>query len=279
MGQSEFITITKVSRRNFLQASGSISGATFLRLAAPALAAITSAACTAEKEATAFFVLGAEESTDFAAIAARIIPTTDTPGAAEAGVIHFFDNAFADAMSEQHADAQNGLAEFDVVVLEQGPYRKAEDFQHDELSVLFRYELHGGGQEVHGQTFTPRMRSAVSTAAALMHDRCSRPARSGMPLRAGPQFAKLITTIRTTLRWPASWPIVPSNCWMQQAPRRFGASRTMSLMAANICSALAEWVMTQRHRWSTDHIAATTYRIYSSATAAALLLRVAASRQ
>ena len=42
---------------------------------------------------------------------------------------------------------------FDVVVLEQGPYRKAEDFKHDELSVLFRQELHGGGQAVHGQTF------------------------------------------------------------------------------------------------------------------------------
>ena len=96
---------------------------------------------------------------------------------------------------------------------------------------------------------------------------------------AGPQFAKLITTIRTTWRWPPSWPIVPSNCWMQQAPRKSGATRIMSLTAANIFSALAEWVMTQRRRWSTDHTAATTYRICSSATAAALLLRVAASRQ
>jgi choline dehydrogenase-like flavoprotein len=42
---------------------------------------------------------------------------------------------------------------FDVVVLEQGPYRKASDFSHDELSVFFQFELHGGGQEVHAQTF------------------------------------------------------------------------------------------------------------------------------
>ncbi len=42
---------------------------------------------------------------------------------------------------------------FDVVVLEQGPYRKASDFTHDELSVFNRYELYGGGQEVHAQTF------------------------------------------------------------------------------------------------------------------------------
>ncbi len=44
-------------------------------------------------------------------------------------------------------------AGFDVVVLEQGPYRTTADFTHDELSILFRNELLGGGPEVHGQTF------------------------------------------------------------------------------------------------------------------------------
>ncbi|HEX5787511.1 MAG TPA: GMC family oxidoreductase [Woeseiaceae bacterium] len=42
---------------------------------------------------------------------------------------------------------------FDVVVLEQGPYRRAKDFGHDELAVLFRGELSGGGTDVSGQTF------------------------------------------------------------------------------------------------------------------------------
>ncbi len=54
-------------------------------------------------------------------------------------------------------------AGFDVVVFEQGPYRKAADFTHDELSVLFRAELHGGGPEVNGQTFrTHENETAVS---------------------------------------------------------------------------------------------------------------------
>jgi len=44
-------------------------------------------------------------------------------------------------------------AGFDVVVFEQGPYRKAEDFTHDEISVLYLNELLGGGPEVHQQTF------------------------------------------------------------------------------------------------------------------------------
>ena len=44
-------------------------------------------------------------------------------------------------------------AGFDVVVLEQGPYRRASDFHHDELAVLFRFELMGGGSRKTGQTF------------------------------------------------------------------------------------------------------------------------------
>ena len=44
-------------------------------------------------------------------------------------------------------------AGFNVVVFEQGPYRRAEDFTHDEYSVVFNSELLGGGPEVSGQTF------------------------------------------------------------------------------------------------------------------------------
>lgn len=44
-------------------------------------------------------------------------------------------------------------AGFNVVVFEQGPYRKAQDFTHDEYSVLFADELLGGGPRISGQTF------------------------------------------------------------------------------------------------------------------------------
>lgn len=82
-----------VSRRKFLRSSGTITGASLLRIGAPSLAAITQAACTAKQETSPFMTLSAADAADFAAIAARIIPTTDTPGATEAGVIHFFDRA------------------------------------------------------------------------------------------------------------------------------------------------------------------------------------------
>ncbi len=44
-------------------------------------------------------------------------------------------------------------ADFDVVVLEQGPYRRSHEFGHDELSIVMRQELLGGRNDVHGQTF------------------------------------------------------------------------------------------------------------------------------
>ncbi len=44
-------------------------------------------------------------------------------------------------------------AGFDVVVLEQGPYRQSHEFGHDELDVVFGQELLGGLNDVHGQTF------------------------------------------------------------------------------------------------------------------------------
>ena len=103
-----------LSRRQFLQSASSLSGVAYLRLTGPALIGIAQAASAAKSESAPYRVLGGAEAADFEAIAARIIPTTDTPGASEAGVIHFFDNAFADEMSDQLDGARAGLAEFNV---------------------------------------------------------------------------------------------------------------------------------------------------------------------
>lgn len=102
-------TNKNVSRRRFLKSSGALAGVSLLRVSAPSLLAITQAACSAKQSSAAFSVLGELEAADFAAIAARIIPTTDTPGATEAGVIYFFDNAFAAEMSWALKPARAGL--------------------------------------------------------------------------------------------------------------------------------------------------------------------------
>jgi len=44
-------------------------------------------------------------------------------------------------------------AGFDVVLFEQGPYRRASDFTHDELATVFRHELEAGGVASTNQTF------------------------------------------------------------------------------------------------------------------------------
>ena len=109
-----------VSRRQFLQSASSLSGIAYLRLTGPALAAIAQAARAAKQESSSYRVLSKVEAADFEAIAARIIPTTDTPGATEAGVIHFFDNAFADEMSDQLDAARTGLATFNAAIKDTG---------------------------------------------------------------------------------------------------------------------------------------------------------------
>lgn len=120
------------SRRNFLNSTGSLTAAAYLRMLAPGVAAITQAACSARDEEAPFAVLGADEARDFAAIAARIIPTTDTPGAHEAGVIYFIDRAFAEEMNGQLELARQQLSEFNIELVE-ARFGDLDDGEQDEF--------------------------------------------------------------------------------------------------------------------------------------------------
>ena len=80
------------SRREFLEATGALASSSLFRVGGTSLAAIAQAACSARDDATAFVTLGEDEARDYAAAIARLIPTTDTPGADDAGVIWFWDN-------------------------------------------------------------------------------------------------------------------------------------------------------------------------------------------
>ncbi len=88
-----------ISRRHFMQGSSAMAGSSLLRLSAPVLAAAAQAACSARDEGAAYKVLSATEALELEAMAARILPTTTTPGAREAGVIHFFDNVLGGPMA------------------------------------------------------------------------------------------------------------------------------------------------------------------------------------
>lgn len=122
-----------LSRRLFLQAASTAGGSSLMRLTAPLIASIAQAACTAKLEQSAFTVLQADEARDFAAISAHIIPTTDTPGANEAGVVHFFDQAFANEMRDALEIARGGLRELNE---SSGEHRFADLDENDQDASL-----------------------------------------------------------------------------------------------------------------------------------------------
>jgi hypothetical protein len=104
------------SRRDFLRGGVTLAGGSMLRFTVPGIAALAQAACSAKDESKAFAILTTSEAIEFEAIAARILPTTATPGAREAGVIWFFDQTFGTFNADNLQFARSGLAEFQAAV-------------------------------------------------------------------------------------------------------------------------------------------------------------------
>ena len=99
------------SRRRFLRESGVLAGGALWPGGLTALFALGQSACTSRDAESAFRVLSQAEAVELEAIAARIIPATDTPGAREAGVIHFIDRAMLDVFPDRLGELRQGLAE------------------------------------------------------------------------------------------------------------------------------------------------------------------------
>lgn len=104
------------SRRDFLKGSGTFVGGSLLRAAVPSFIAVSQAACSARDAGAAFENITSDEAREYTAVAARILPTTDTPGATEAGVVYFVDKAFGtflagslDTAREEFAGFQAGI--------------------------------------------------------------------------------------------------------------------------------------------------------------------------
>lgn len=98
------------SRRSFFS-SLAVGGLGLMTTEWPGLHdALAHAAAVRRGEAPATFaVFSAADAADIAAIAARIMPTTDTPGATEAGVVHFIDRAFSGDAAPDLPDFRKGL--------------------------------------------------------------------------------------------------------------------------------------------------------------------------
>ena len=110
-----------VSRRLLLQAIAATIAALPLGWGKIAhLAHESSAAAQLGGEAK-LSLFSAAEAADIEAVAARIIPSDDTPGAREAGVVYFIDRALGTFLSQLAGGYRAQLAEFQTVFREQQP--------------------------------------------------------------------------------------------------------------------------------------------------------------
>jgi gluconate 2-dehydrogenase gamma chain len=99
------------ARREFLSTMGRVAGAAWMSAQLPAITAAAQHAHEAAKakQAVAFEVLTADQAKEVAAIAARIIPSDEDPGAEEAGVVYFIDRALKTFAREDLPAYQAGL--------------------------------------------------------------------------------------------------------------------------------------------------------------------------
>lgn len=81
-----------------------------------AAAAAHAHAAARSPEPQGFKVLTPAQVACVVAIAARIVPTDDLPGATEAGVVHFIDRGLDGFLAGGRADFLKGLADFDARV-------------------------------------------------------------------------------------------------------------------------------------------------------------------
>ena len=129
---------TSISRRRFLQSAGTLTGVAYARLAGASLIALAESACTARDEAADFKTVTNDEASTLEAIAARIIPTTDTPGANEAGVIYFIDNVLGNIMQDKLDGIRAGLADFNAALAEAHSGTAFESLADDQQDAFLK---------------------------------------------------------------------------------------------------------------------------------------------
>ena len=110
------------TRRSFLSAAAGVGAAFAIADWALVDDALAHAAhAVAQPVPPAPATLTPDEARELGAIAERIMPTTDTPGAREAGVIHFIDRALGTSHKTALPDMRKGLADLRARVAKKKP--------------------------------------------------------------------------------------------------------------------------------------------------------------
>jgi gluconate 2-dehydrogenase gamma chain len=106
---------TTTSRRGFVAAVASVGAAFAIHDWAAANDALAHAAqAIAQQPAPAFTTLSADEAAVIVAAADRIIPSDDSPGATEAGVVYFLDRALSTFMKDQVSFTRRGIRDLNT---------------------------------------------------------------------------------------------------------------------------------------------------------------------
>jgi gluconate 2-dehydrogenase gamma chain len=132
-----------LSRRNFLQLGCSTVSTVWLSAHWPALLSAAKRARESAQSAAPpkleFFT--SEEAIEIDAITARIIPTDETPGAHEAGVVYFIDRALTTFAFDDQKTYREGLPEMQARIHEIFPtldrFSTATSEQQDEILHSF----------------------------------------------------------------------------------------------------------------------------------------------
>jgi gluconate 2-dehydrogenase gamma chain len=111
------------TRRQFLRATGGLLGSAWIGTHWPQFVAAAEHAHAAASGTVdrSLKVLSPAQARDVEAIAAQIVPSGDTPGAREAGVVYFIDQVHAGPYAARAAEFTAGLAEFQARFAEINP--------------------------------------------------------------------------------------------------------------------------------------------------------------
>jgi gluconate 2-dehydrogenase gamma chain len=111
------------TRRGFVGAVSAGFGGAWVAVSWPAIAsaAAHAAHAVASRGIVRFRSLSPEEAAEIAAMAIRILPSDDGPGAREAGVIYFIDRALETFLRDQRPLVTSGLAELAAAVAVRHP--------------------------------------------------------------------------------------------------------------------------------------------------------------
>jgi Gluconate 2-dehydrogenase subunit 3 len=115
--------IENLSRRDFLSRGGAAVSAVWLSAHWPAIVAASQHAHQAATSSAPpkFQFFTPEEAAEIDAISARIIPSDETPGAREAGVVYFIDRALATFAVDDQKTYREGLPGLQLRVRELFP--------------------------------------------------------------------------------------------------------------------------------------------------------------